>query len=344
MSRVHLDNNKVLLYTLHMDKFIAPLEAQKRRLDSYRPLPPALVANLEDWFAIELTYTSNAIEGNTLSRAETAMVVEKGLTVAGKTIREHLEAINHAEALEWIKRLVSKKPAAITEHDILEIHRLILQKIDDTNASRYRTVSVQIAGSTVVMPNSAKIPQLMADFMQWLHTTNDHPVQIAAEAHYKLVSIHPFVDGNGRTARLLMNVILLQHGYPPAIIKKENRSSYIAALERGQLQGKLKNYYQVIADALHYSLTIYLDAIEEKQEIKDLEKKQLLKIGELARLTDETVPTIRYWTNEGLLEVADYTDSGYQLYDPAMVNRVKKIRKLQKVKRFTIEEIGKMLK
>lgn len=329
---------------MKLDKKLLQLTEKKKKLDGYRPLPPELVKNLEDWFRVELTYTSNAIEGNTLTRQETAMVVEKGLTVEGKSLEEHSEAINHAEALEVIKQLAGKKRSEITERDILEIHKLILKKIDDPNAGRYRTVSVRIAGATVVMPNPAKVPELMKEFASWLDKKNpDHPVKIAADAHFKLVSIHPFVDGNGRAARLLMNLILMQAGYPPAIIRKEDRRAYINAIEKGQAKKRLEDYYRLIYKAADRSLNIYLEALEPKKTKESETKVNLLKIGELAKETNEAASTIRYWTKEGLLEVEDYTAGGYQLFNPAMIARVKEIRRLQGKERLTVAEIKEEL-
>lgn len=318
------------------------LEAKKRRLDTHSPLPAALVQNLDDWLKIELTYTSNAIEGNTLSRAETALIVEKGLTVEGKTLTEHLEAINHAEAYQWITRLTKLKRERVTERHILELHRLILQKIDDVNAGRYRSVPVRIAGSRAVMPNPVKVPRLMEEFITWLHAARDHELLIAADAHLRLVSIHLFVDGNGRTARLLMNLLLMQAGYPPAIIRKEDRRRYIDSIEAGQLGKSLDDYYQLIFASIDRSLDIYLDAIEKREETERVAAKPLLKIGELARLTGETVPTIRFWTKQGLLAVTSRSPGGYHLYSPALVGVVKKIKKLQE-KRLTLAEIKKSL-
>ena len=214
-----------------MENQLARIDEKKKQLDSFRPLPQALVKNLDEWFKIALTYTSNAIEGNTLSHEETAMVIEKGITIGGKTITEHLEAINHAKAIDFIKELVKQKKETICLDDILSIHRIILQGIDPIHAGIFRTVMVRILGSNNVFPNYLKVPILMTEFMLWLTTTQDHPVEIAAMAHFKLVSIHPFVDGNGRTARLLMNLLLLQQGYPLAIIQKEDRKAYINSLE-----------------------------------------------------------------------------------------------------------------
>ncbi len=344
-ANFHLvDKYKVLRYTTcYMPSTIISLEKKKQRLDAYRPLPLDLVKNLREWFKIELTYTSNAIEGNTLSRDETALVVEKGLTVDGKTLQEHLEAVNHAQAFDWVMGLIDTAMPDVNESTILDLHRLILQKIDDTNAGRYRTVAVRIAGTTVVMPNAMQVPKLMREFVSWLQKIKTHPLKVAADAHFKFVSIHPFVDGNGRTARLLMNLLLMQAGYPPAIVRKEDRKQYIASIEKAQLGGSLSDYYSLMYAAVDRSLDIYLAALEDKDHAHVLEKKPLLKIGELAKLANETVPTIRHWTKEKLLSVVEYTPGGYQLYSQDAVIKIAKIRKLQDTKRLTLVEIKKEL-
>lgn len=314
------------------------ISGRKKILDKHKPFSPIIARNLDEWFRVELTYTSNAIEGNTLSRAETAQVIEKGLTVAGKTLREHLEAINHAQAYDFIKKLVKRPGKKLSQQDILDIHRIILHKIDETNAGRYRSVPVRIAGSKVILPNPRKVADLMDDFEGWLTLgLKEHPAKKAADAHFTLVTIHPFVDGNGRCARLLMNLILMQSGYPPAIIKKEERVRYINSLEKAQLGGSQKDYYDVIFQAVERSLNIYLEAVGEREIAS--KKGQLIKIGELAKKTGETVHTIRFWTKQGLLEVRGKTSGGYQLYDYSMIVRIKEIRQLQKEKRLTIGEI-----
>lgn len=330
---------------MKLEQLLKDLDSKKRRLDERRPLPPALVKNLDDWFKVELTYTSNAIEGSTLSRAETALVVKKGLTVNGKTLTEHLEAINHAEALGFIRRLVGKKRKDITERDILSIHDLILKKIDDNNAGRYRSIAVRIAGVPVTLPNPVKVPELMVNLTKWLRSKNkDHPVKIGAEAHLKLVTIHPFVDGNGSTARLLLNLLLLQEGYPPALIRKEDRRSYLESIGEAQLEGQSQDYYELIYKAVGRSLDIYSEALNpqsEKGRILLGRQKQFLRIGELSHETNESVPTIRYWTEIGVLVVAQHTEKGYQLYDRSMIGRVKEIRRLQAKKYLPLAEIRK---
>ena len=323
---------------MNLDK----LTAKKKRLDQHRPLPAALVRNLADWFRIELTFTSNALEGNTLTRQETALVVEKGLTVGGKTLVEHLEATNHARALDWVNAHVNRSPQELTEDDILLIHALILKGIDDEHAGYYRRVPVRISGSTVVMPNPLKVPDLMAQLQSWLNNATDlHPVELAAEAHHRLVSIHPFVDGNGRTARLLMNLILLMSGYPPAIIRKRDRLAYINSLEKAQLGGSKADYFALIAKAADRSLNVYLKAIDGKSGCFD-DDQSLLKIGTLAKAVGESTSTIRHWTREGLLEVAETTESGYQLYGADMVQRIEQINALKK-QRYSLKEIKDLL-
>jgi Fic family protein len=328
-----------------MNTMLSDLSRKKQSLDQFQPLAPELIKNLREWFRVELTYTSNAIEGNTLTRQETALVVDKGMGIEGKTLKEVLEAAGHAKAFDYIEQFAGGSRIDISENTILAIHERILGNIDDINAGHYRSVPVRIAGSRAVMPNYLKVPDLMSDFAAWLKAENsDHPAKVAADAHFKLVSIHPFVDGNGRTARLLMNLLLMQSGYPAAIIRPEDRSTYIAALEIAQTGGPLDGYYDCIYAAIDRSLDIYLESVgEPSTEELGSGTSKLLKIGELAKVTNETVPTLRHWTREGLLEVVSYTPGGYQLYGPTMIGRAKEIRRLQSDQRQTLAEIKRRL-
>jgi Fic family protein len=326
-------------------KNISRLSQKYRELQQARPMPPMIIANLEEWLRVELTYTSNAIEGNTLTRAETAIVLEKGLTISGKPLREHLETTNHAGAYDWGKNFIKKKPHEIDENTILEIHRLILKGIDEEEAGRYRRMSVRIAGSAVIFPNAVKVPALMQQFVTWLSDKPKlHPAELAAQVHYQLVTIHPFSDGNGRTARLLMNLVLMQSGYPPAIIQPKERLSYIRALEQAQLGAPIDDFENFIGKSVEHSLDLYLNAIRQKDVSVDLKPRHgvLLKIGELAKRAGETVPTIRFWLKEGLLIVAHRTESGYQLFEGEMVSRARLIRKLQN-QRLSLKEIAEHL-
>jgi Fic family protein len=242
-----------------LDQLLHVLATKKAQLDEFRPLPDALVANLTQWFTVELTYTSNALEGNTLTRSETAAVVEKGLTIAGKPLRDHLEAINYVHALNFVNDLIDKQRSDITANTLLDIHRIILKAIDDAHAGVWRTVAVRIAGSLLEPPAPLRVPDLMREFISWLHAVNEQPVLVAAQAHKRLVDIHPFVDGNGRTARLLMNVLLVQEGYPPAIIHVQDRVAYVQALARADAGDPL-DFYLLIAHAVEHSLDLYLAA------------------------------------------------------------------------------------
>ncbi len=321
-----------------MKNILEIIKKKKTQFDDLKPFSKTFQSNMEEWYKIELTYTSNAIEGNTLTRQETALVVEKGITVEGKTIVEHLEAINHAKAYKYIQSLKLDNITKITKQIILKIHETILQNIDSQNAGRYRNVPVRIAGSTVILPNPLKVPDLMEQFVNWLHNSKKTLPEIAIEAHLKFVSIHPFADGNGRTARLLMNLVLLTGGYPPVIISNKNRKQYIDSIEKVQLIGDLSDYEIFMLKSIEKSFDNFLGIIELKEKNIKTEIK-LIKIGELAKETKETVVTIRYWTKMGLLKVTKYTEGGYQLYSPDAIKQVKKIRKLQKEKRLTLAEL-----
>lgn len=234
------------------------IDALKKKLNKFRHLDSYRITQ-----ALELEYTfeSNRIEGNTLTLKETDLIVNEGLTIGGKSMREHLEAINHAHAIEFIKELVNKK-TAITERLLLQIHNLILRGIDNENAGRYRTVQVMIKGSKHTPPQPFLVPKQMEEYFMWYQKNKKmlHPVILAAEMHEKLVTIHPFIDGNGRTARLLMNLILLQHGFAIANIKGDanSRMAYYEALEKVQTEKSNTAFIEFIAKTEADALTQYI--------------------------------------------------------------------------------------
>lgn len=327
-----------------MDEIFEKLIKKKEELDKYRPLPPELVKNLEEWLDVELTYTSNAIEGNTLSRMETALVIEKGITVEGKSLQEHLEAINHKKALEYIRELAKKGHQFIEEKDILYIHGLILKGINDQWAGRYRQVLVRISGSNVELPDYIKVPSLMKDFMRWLQSIQgEHPVKIAVDAHYKLVSIHPWIDGNGRTSRLLMDLILIQHGYPPAIIRKEERRRYLSSIEEAQLGGSLQKFYDLMIEAEDRTLDIYLSAASGKTAPKKLIEEKPLHIGQVAKAASISTSAIRYYVEQGLIAPGGHSEGGFALFGPEVIEKIKKIKRLQQEERLSIAAIKRRL-
>ena len=245
------------------------IDALKAKLDRLRPLPPELVDNLREVYDIRLTYHSNAIEGNTLTQSETQIVVEKGITIGGKPLKDHLEAINHVEAIDFIRDLAIEE-RTISEWDIRQIHGLVCK--GERGAGAYRTVNVMAAGSNYRYPDAlAKpplcgilLPELMQGFGEWLQSAPAlHPVELAAEIHYRLVTIHPFSDGNGRTARLLMNLSLLRTGYPIAVIKTEERSGYIDAIVAWQSNGDDTHLKEMIAKCVESSLVEILSLAGE---------------------------------------------------------------------------------
>ncbi len=234
----------------------------KARLNELRANQSDKVINA---FDIEYTYESNKIEGNTLTLQETALVVEKGLTVGGKTLNEHLEAINHTHAIKFIKDVAQKKEE-ITERLICEIHVLILKGIDDRNAERYRTVPVMISGAKHIPPQPYAVPLQMQELLQWYNDNKNtlHPIVLSAEMHERLVTIHPFIDCNGRTSRLLMNLILLQHGYPIAILKgdAESRLKYYNALEVAQTEDNKTPFINLIIENVTETMQRIIKVVE----------------------------------------------------------------------------------
>lgn len=260
------------------------------------------------------------------------------LILGGKSLKDHLEATNHAAAFDFVIGILKAKK--ITEDDILQIHRLILKGIDDQNAGFYRNIPVRISGSAVVLPNYKKIPDLMAKLIEDINDDYTDSIIKSIQTHYDLVATHPFTDGNGRTARLLMNLILMKYGYPPMIIKPKNRLQYLKSLEKSQLGLGRDDYNQFMLYSLNETLKIYLKAIEGHPIPGMKSNDSLLKIGRLAKEAGETNATIRYWTKLGLIEASGLSEGGYHLYDSQMIARCKKIRKLQ-AERYTLEEILK---
>lgn len=237
------------------------IDELKEEIASVRPLPPAALKKIEQALAIEYTYDSNRIEGNTLTLQETDLVVNEGVTIAGKSMREHLEAINHAEAIDYIKDF-ARQDIEISERTIKEIHALVLHGIDRENAGRYRNVPVMISGSTHLPPQPYMIEPQMEAFMDrfaQMEREGVHPVIIAAYLHEELVRIHPFIDGNGRTSRLLMNLYLLRKGYVIVSLKGDNEEKlrYYTALEKSHTEGNSSLFVQLVAEAEETALNRY---------------------------------------------------------------------------------------
>lgn len=223
---------------------------------SKRPLNQLQLKKMEEYFNLNYTYESNRIEGNTLTLQETYLVVNDGITVGGKSVREHLEAINHAEAISYLGEIIQNK-TVFSERVLKEIHYLILKGIDRENAGVYRAIGVRISGSSHLPPEPYLLNPLMEEVFVYYKENKSilHPVILAAEMHERIVRIHPFIDGNGRTCRLIMNLILMQHGYPIANIKGEleNRLRYYNALETASEDNK-NAFHSLIAETVIHAL------------------------------------------------------------------------------------------
>ena len=244
-----------------MTLLLQAIAAKKERLDAMRPLSQAALLALQKSYDVHLTYTSNAIEGNTLTWRETAELIEHGITVGGKPLRDHLEAVDHYEALLWMRELAATE-SPLGEATVRELHRRVVLRSQPQIGGVYSTLPRRIAGSPVVFPNPAKIPQLMSDFGASLANASAEPVA-SFDAHFRLVAIHPFADGNGRTARLLTNLMLLRGGYPPVAVRPEDRKRYLDALEYGSMREDLEPFQTFMHERLDATLEEYLKTLNE---------------------------------------------------------------------------------
>lgn len=246
-----------------IELLINKIDEKKSLIDSRRPLSTDQLDRIKKVFDVDFTYNSNAIEGSTLTFSETKIILNEGLTIGGKKMSEHLEAINHKEAIDFIEEISSQNQ--ITEKTVKDLHFIILKGIDSKYAGVYRDrpVGVQKSdGSIHHFCDPIKIHDEMISFINKINENKDHSIIKSAIAHLEFVSIHPFIDGNGRTARLLMNLILLNAGYPPAIIKMSNRADYILSIEKAQNEGDVEDFYKVICEALLESIDRYIELLD----------------------------------------------------------------------------------
>lgn len=249
------------------------LDALKAKLDTYRPLNQQVVNNLHDNLVLQWTYHSNAIEGNTLTLKETKVALE-GITIGGKTLREHFEVINHRDAILLLEELVAKQQP-LDEWTIKNLHQLVLKNIDNDNAGRYREVNVLISGAEHRPPSALQVPELMAAFSQWCSNQAQqlHPVERAARIHGEFVKIHPFVDGNGRTSRLLMNLELMKAGFPATVIEVAQRLDYYQALDKSHCSGDYTDFINLVANAVEKSFATYWWALGVEAEVQQYLKE-----------------------------------------------------------------------
>ena len=277
------------------------IQEKKARLDALRPLPAAAVRRLNEQLTVEWIYNSNAIEGNTLTLRETQLILEQGITIGGKSLREHFEVINHREAIKLVESLAVQQEA-ITAFHVRQLHALVLANIDDESAGQYRNVPVRILGTMHEPPPSWQLPAQMQAWADWLHAQEGERdvVALAAIAHHRLVAIHPFIDGNGRTARLIMNLILLRAGYPPAIIARVNRQQYYRVLAQAD-GGNVAPLVNFVGRAVERSLTLYLQACTPQTEPSSPEDKRI-PLREAAKLVPYSQDYLSLLARTGRLE------------------------------------------
>jgi Fic family protein len=246
-----------------MDDLMARIAAKKTELDRLRPMVGAGLGNLEHIHDLELTYTSNAIEGNTLSAAETTLVIEKGITIGGKPLKDHLEAIDHHEAIGYVRAL-ARRGTPLTEADLRQLHHLVVQRSHPEIAGRYADQGRYVLTETGRhnFPSPTEVPALMGDLARWLGVAPNTP-ETAFATHRRLVDIHPFNDGNGRNARLLMNLILIRGGYPPVAVRPRDRPAYVEALQEAQAGRGPARFDRLVYERLDATLAEYLSAAKE---------------------------------------------------------------------------------
>ena len=274
---------------------------------------------LYKWLKSELAYTSNNIEGNTLTRKETRLVIEEDITSSSKPFVHYQEAVNHAKAFDYIIDILKSK-AIITETVVLDIHKKLLSGIDDYNAGFYRNCPVRISGSRVILPNPMKVPDLMKEFFEKFDSIKN--VEDIIKTHLDFVSIHPFSDGNGRCARLLMNLLLMQNGFCPIIIRPRDRKRYINSIEKAQLTGDIDDYMKFMVTRLSQSFDTIFDIYEPKKEV---ENAKLMTIAKFAKAVELPVSTIRYWVKVGKLKPIMYTESGYMMFSHEQIKKVERL-------------------
>jgi Fic family protein len=258
--------------SLIQESILSHINEKIQMLNSKRPLPADAVKKLNGEYRLYHTYHSNAIEGNTLTLSETKLVLEEGITISGKSLKEHIEAINNAKAFDLLEN-IAKNNKGIDHVVIQQIHEIVTAGILE-EAGKYRTKNVRIAGAIKTSPDWSKVIKLMDELINKIGQSNTHPIETAAFLHHRFVEIHPFIDGNGRVARLLTNLYFISKSFPPIVLKTENRRKYYQLLKLAD-NGNLSPFVNFIAKALDESITMYLSifgGIDELLPLKELAK------------------------------------------------------------------------
>jgi len=276
------------------------IEEKKKRLDKLRPLSKEALKKLLEDIRLRHTYHSDAIEGNTLTLRETKLVLEEGITIGGKPLKDHIEARNDAEAFDLIVKLVHEKKS-ISQDIVQKTHEIVTKGILK-DAGKYRTDNVRITGSTTTPPSYLKIVKIMDEYIQYIKKIKLNPIKKAAFIHHRLVWIHPFYDGNGRVARLLTNFLLMKRGYPPIVLKKEERKKYYITLNKAD-HGDLSPFANFIARAVNESLQYYLSAF--------IEEERLVTLRELAKYSPYSQEYLSLRARQGKLDAVKIDNVWY---------------------------------
>jgi Fic family protein len=276
--------NLDLSYREELQSTFVRLYHKKQHLQSSRPLPAIALNKIRESLSIEWTYNSNSIEGNTMSLRETQMVLQEGITVKGKSLREHFETHNHDKAIDYLYSIINEE-YTLRSIDILSLHGLVLRSIEEDFAGRIRNGGVRITGANFTPPNANKVPDLLDELIDFINTNplNLNDIELATIFHHKLVWIHPFFDGNGRTVRLSMNLLLMRCGFPPAIILKNDRKKYYEALNQAN-NGNYQKLTLLMCQSLERTLNIYINALPDNDteyiEISNLVQEPNMPYGQ----------------------------------------------------------------
>ena len=321
-----------------MDAIIAKYkkaDENNRLLSAYRPLPPETLKSLREYYRVGLTYTSNALEGNSLTESETKVVIEDGLTIEGKPLRDHYEAVGHAKAYDYVYQIMEKE--RLTEEDILNLHSLFYQQIDAEKAGHYRNVKVYVSGSRYAVAAVSKIPSEMQKLVKWYNDNEKklHPIELAATLHQRFVFIHPFVDGNGRVARLLMNLALLRNGFTIAIIPAILRHEYIYSLETAHTRPEV--FTDFIADRVIATQLDLLRLMRDDDTVNDT-VNDTVKYGVSAlSMTEQTV----------LAAISSFPDYSYEklaeychFSRPTIARTIKTLQNREYIRRIGSDKTG----
>lgn len=286
------------------------IDRLKEELDDARPLTPSVLAQVEQKLRIEANYHSNAIEGNSLTLGETRSLILHGLTAHGKPMRDHLDIEGHDTAVKAIEDAIRNEDA-LTEVFIRNLHRILLKEpyeADAFTADRRRVKRTISIGEYKTTPNNVttstgetyyftppeQVKPAMSDLVEWYRVKEqeaEHPIIIAATFHYRFVRIHPFDDGNGRMARLLMNMVLIKHGYTVAMIRRDNREEYLHELEQVDQTEDLTQFIEYVANCCEYSLSLHLKAArgESIEDAEDIDREIALFKHSLINSSGETL-------------------------------------------------------